>query len=139
MSELDNHEHIKSLGKKMTFDPPREAWNRIQHKLKKEKRDKKRKLYLGIRTWLSIAASISIIIASFTLIYIESQAPQKINKSYAVRLLDLEETDDYFYSIQNARKNNKIVNTIGKIQSDIDLNSLKGTSLLPIIFRDYPI
>jgi|GEM_PF-723038 len=139
MSILENNDAIKKVADQIKIDPPSHAWDKLEKKIIKRKKHKKSKLISGVKTWLSIAASICIIATCFTFIYLESNTPTTYKKSEIVYLQDLESTDDYFYSIENARDNNKIKGNNSAISSDIDLKSLKGTSLLPTIFRDYPI
>jgi len=139
MSILENNDAIKKMADQIKIDPPTHAWDRLEKKINTRKKHQKSKLISGVKTWLSIAASICIIATCFTFIYLESNSPATFKRSEVVYLQDLETTNDYFYSIENARENNKIKGNNSAISSDIDLKSLKGTSLLPTIFRDYPI
>lgn len=139
MSILEDNEVIKKVADQIKIDPPAHAWARLEKKIITRKKQNKTKLIAGVKTWLSIAASVCIIATCFTFIYLESNTPATFKRSEVVYLQDLESTDDYFYSIENARENNKIKGNNNAISSDIDLKSLKGTSLLPTIFRDYPI
>jgi len=139
MSILENYEEIKKVADEISVEPPIHVWDKLEKKLVKQKKHHKTKVISGIKTWLSIAASVCIIATCFTFIYFESNTPTTFRKSEVVYLQDLESTEDYFYSIENARDNNRIQGNNNAISSDIDLKSLKGTSLLPTVFRDHPI
>lgn len=136
MSILENNKKLKDLAGQIKVNPPDDSWNRIENLLLAKKKRNKSKLRARIKNYLSIAASICIIVACVTFIYSESAGPQKIHKVEFVSLEQLQISEDYFYSVSNARNNNKLRETSEGVSSFIDLNSLKGTSLLPIVFRD---
>ncbi|MBT8232941.1 MAG: hypothetical protein HKO66_05355 [Saprospiraceae bacterium] len=137
MSSLENHKKIKSLAEQIQVVPNSNVWSRLEDKLSTQKKSQSK--LSKYKSWLGIAASISIISICFTIIYLESNKPHRFSKTNNIVLEDLVEIDDYFYSIANARSNNQIASINSQISSDIDLNLLKGTSLLPVVFRDYPI
>ena len=139
MSILENNDEIKKIANQIKIDPPSRVWDSLEKKMESRKKYEKTRFLSTIKTWTTIAASICVIATCFTFIYLESNKPHTYRKSEIVYLENLEATEDYFYSIENARENNKLQNKNSEITSDLDMNSLKGTSLLPIIFRDYPI
>lgn len=139
MSILENNKELKELAKNIVVQPPVGTWDKIERNIASTNDLKKVKLKYRLKYWLSIAASICVILACITFIYSESKLPQKIHRVEFVSLENLAVSEDYFYSLANARNNNKLQPKTEGVSSFIDLNSLKGTSLLPVVFRDYPL
>ncbi len=135
MPILDDHTKLKAWAEQHKVQPGNDAWKIIQDKLKKDKvyaLQNKRSYY---QFKFIIAASFLVLLGFFSVIYLESIQPQIIEKGQVESVEELFVANDYFYSLQNARKTYQ--------KNDYQLQSIEGNlferaSSFPIIFRHDP-
>ena len=136
MPYLDNHNKIQAQAKNYEVKAPEAGWDKISSKLKAAVYAQKKKKARIIRFIASVAASSALVIAFFSIVYMESAKPQFITKAQVKNLEELNTASDYFYSIQNARRSNELFQDY---TDDLMSSSLEGTSGLPAVFRNDPI
>lgn len=99
---------IKDWAQNHEVVPPQAAWHRIEAQLNRDRLNKMNKKAQALRLFLSIAASFALMFIFISVIYIESNRVQLVEKGQLEDIQWLEDQSDYFYSIRNARKANKI-------------------------------
>jgi len=106
----DSYKHIKSLADSHREEPPVSAWERIEYKLQSVKSTRRHQKLNKVRFWLTIAASLMVIITCSYIIYTESPFIPDYNQSHIAEWEDIGIETDYLYSVQGARKIHRIKN-----------------------------
>jgi hypothetical protein len=136
MSYLNKHDKIREQANSFRLESPEGSWAKIESKLAKDKINSKKKKLRILKFVTTIAASAALVIAFFSIVYFESSQIQINQKAQVEDWEELDIKDDYFYSIQNARKTNLLFPTY---LMDFKSGSLEGTSSFPDVFRNDPI
>ena len=136
MPYLDNHDKIKQQADAFKMKAPEGGWERIESRLTAQKLSERKKKARILRFISTVAASAALVIAFFSIVYMESSKPQVIPKAQVENWEDLNDGSDYFYSVQNARRSNGLFQ---EYQDALINGSLEGTSGLPVILRNDPI
>ncbi len=100
--------HISDIARDAKVQPPKQVWDRIEHKLNSHKELTHRRKKDAWKFWLSIAASLTVICTCIFLIYNESNRKDVLRSDYLVEWEDITKSQDYFYSVEVARQLNGI-------------------------------